>query len=206
MNFHAEDWLGDWVNFESMIESSQPALDKTWQETEEMVRSVPPLAKMFGGSAKDFWKKTCSTITSENTVCLAGCHVEKAEEGIMMTWYAAGQKNLGQYRYTVQSVLAKGLEGKDNYIFFAPDAPDNWPFRYVIAMEPLPERSALANGGLMSHIHFQFASRLDALTDGSHLVRPMWYPTLCDGAGSLLDQCNVVRAMHKLPAWEKLPD
>ena len=34
----------------------------------------------------------------------------------------------------------------------------------------------------------------------------MWYATMCDGDGELLEQCNIVRALHRIPKWEKLPD
>ena len=206
MKFRAEDWLGSWINFESMIDSREPAMQQAWEEAEAMVSKIPPLAKMFGGSAKAFWKKTCATVTAENPVTLEGCLVEQEGSGLYAEWFGADKKSLGRYRYEVQSVLDKGLEGKPNYVFYAPDAPEDWPFRYVIAMEPLPERSARAQGGLMSHVHFQFASQREALTDGVKLTAPMWYPTLCDGAGSLLDRCNIVRSMHKLPVWEELPN
>lgn len=41
--------------------------------------------------------------------------------------------------------------------------------------------------------------------DGS-LANPMWYGTMCDGDGDLLDECNIVRALHKMETWEKLPE
>lgn len=28
--------------------------------------------------------------------------------------------------------------------------------------------------------------------------------TMCAGDGTLLDRCNIVRALHKLPCWDKL--
>ena len=79
-------------------------------------------------------------------------------------------------------------------------------FRCLLAMPPLPERTARAHGGLLSHLHFQYAAGWTALvgTDGK-LSHPMWYPTMCDGAGTLLEQCNIVRAMHHLTCWTELP-
>ncbi len=73
-------------------------------------------------------------------------------------------------------------------------------------MPPMPERTARAHGGLLSHLHFQYAAGWTALvgTDGK-LSHPMWYPTMCDGAGTLLEQCNIVRAMHHLTCWTELP-
>ncbi|MCO7108321.1 hypothetical protein NIA69_02950, partial [Gemmiger formicilis] len=29
---------------------------------------------------------------------------------------------------------------------------------------------------------------------------------MCDGDGTLLEQCNIVRALHRLPVWEELPE
>mgnify|MGYP002604499085 FL=1 len=73
-------------------------------------------------------------------------------------------------------------------------------------MPPMPERTARAHGGLLSHLHFQYAAGWTALvgTDGK-LSHPMWHPTMCDGAGTLLEQCNIVRAMHHLTCWTELP-
>ena len=75
-----------------------------------------------------------------------------------------------------------------------------------LRMPPMPERTARAHGGLLSHLHFQYAAGWTALvgTDGK-LSHPMWYPTMCDGAGTLLEQCNIVRAMHHLTCWTELP-
>ena len=183
------------------------AMDQVWQEAEAMVAKVPPLAKMFGGSAQAFWRKACCTATKDSPVTLQGCYVEETPAGVFAEWFGADGKTLGCHRYVVESVVEKGLEGKPNFIFFAPDAPESWPFRYVMAMEPMPERSAREHGGLISHVHFQFAARRESLVDASQkLVNPMWYPTFCDAAGSLLEQCNIVRALHKLPAWNALPE
>ena len=205
MNLKKEDWLGSWINFERMIHSTEPAMVLAWREAEDMVMRLPPLSKMFGGSAKAFWEKTCVTITTENPVTVSGCTVSQASDGVYVEWMLADGTSAGRNRYRIESVLPKGLEGMTNYIFYAPDASENWPFRYIIAMEPLPKRSARENGGLMSHIHFQFASNLGQLVADGKLIHPMWYPTLCDGAGTLLDGCNIIRTMHKLPIWDALP-
>ena len=73
-------------------------------------------------------------------------------------------------------------------------------------MAPMPERTAREHGGLLSHLHFQYAASWTALigADGK-LSHPMWYPTMCDGSGTLLEQCNILRAMHHLPCWAELP-
>lgn len=103
----------------------------------------------------------------------------------------------------------KGLEGKPCYVFHASDADDSDPFAVLIAMDPMPERSALRHGGLLSHLHFQYASDEGGLIKGTGkqaaLRHRMWYPTMCAAEGTLLDQCNIVRALHHLQAWRELP-
>ena len=88
----------------------------------------------------------------------------------------------------------------------AENVATDWPFRCLLAMEPMPHRTARQSGGLLSHLHFQYAAGWTALvgTDGK-LSHPMWHPTMCDGAGTLLEQCNIVRAMHHLTCWTELP-
>ena len=61
------------------------------------------------------------------------------------------------------------------------------------------------NGSLLSHLHFQYSSRLELLFKDEKLNKQMWYATMCDGDGELLEQCNIVRALHRIPKWEKLP-
>ena len=75
-------------------------------------------------------------------------------------------------------------------------------------MEPMPPRAARLQGGLLSHLHFQYASGPEPLFDpDTHALRsPRWYATMCDGDGTLLEQCNIVRALHRLPVWEELPE
>lgn len=73
--------------------------------------------------------------------------------------------------------------------------------RCLLAMEPMPPRTARKTGGLLSHLHFQYASS----PENGKLCNPMWYATMCDGDGTLLEQCNIVRALHHLPVWKALP-
>lgn len=60
---------------------------------------------------------------------------------------------------------------------------------------------------LLSHLHFQYASGVEHLLDPATntLRTPMWYATMCDADGTLLEQCNIVRAFHRLPLWKALP-
>lgn len=75
-------------------------------------------------------------------------------------------------------------------------------------MEPMPHRTARQSGGLLSHLHFQYASGPEHLFDPetNTLRSPIWYATMCDAAGTLLEQCNIVRALHRLPLWAELPE
>ena len=84
----------------------------------------------------------------------------------------------------------------------------DWPFRCLLAMEPMPPRTARQSGGLLSHLHFQYASGPEHLFDPetNTLRSPMWYATMFDAAGTLLEQCNIVRALHRLPLWAELPE
>ena len=90
----------------------------------------------------------------------------------------------------------------------AEDMPENGPFRCLLAMEPMPPRTARQTGGLLSHLHFQYASQRNLLVDPEtqKLYNPMWYATVCDGDGTLLEKCNIVRALHRLPLWAELPE
>ena len=65
-----------------------------------------------------------------------------------------------------------------------------------------------AAGRAFKHLHFQYASGPEHLFDhDTHALRsPLWYATMCDGDGTLLEQCNIVRALHRLPVWEELPE
>lgn len=53
----------------------------------------------------------------------------------------------------------------------------------------------------MSHLHFQYASGPEHLFDPetNTLRSPIWYATMCDAAGTLLEQCNIVRCLHRRP-------
>ena len=62
----------------------------------------------------------------------------------------------------------------------SPAAEDS-PFRWLLAINPLPSRKAFAEGGLPSHLHFQYANDLhtlvatDEATGAETLRNPRWY-------------------------------
>lgn len=202
MEFDRNEWLGCWANFESYIYSEESAMVQCWQDAEGVAKMVP----MFKNGVKAFWKMACDTVTESNPVRLGGWHIEANGEGIQIEWIGENGEALGKASYVLSSIVPKGLEAKENYLFEAKDAPEGWPFRYLLAMAPMPPRSALADGGLLSHLHFQYAGSVEELLQAGKLVRPMWYATMCAGDGTLLDRCNIVRALHRLPTWKELPN
>lgn len=83
-------------------------------------------------------------------------------------------------------------------------APAGCPFSVLVAMDPTPERAALASGGLLSHLHFQYASDDGMLLRADSTLRKrMWYPTMCAAEDTLRDQCDIVRTLHKLPPLDR---
>ena len=66
------------------------------------------------------------------------------------------------------------------------------------------ERSVLRHGGLLSHLHFQYASDDGMLLRADSTLRKrMWYPTMCAAEDTLRDQCDIVRTLHKLPPLDR---
>ena len=201
MEFNKEDWIGSWTNFESYIYSNEPAMLQCWTDAEEVAKTLP----MFKNGAKAFWEMACNTINDENTIRLGGWNIEATDNGISIEWLDESSHSLGKYDYVLSDIISKGLEAKENYLFEAIDAPENRAFRYLLAMAPMPDRTAKNNGGLLSHLHYQYASSVDKLLKDDSLCKPMWYATMCDGEDSLLSRCNIVRALHHLPVWTELP-
>ena len=174
---------------------------RRWEGTEAAVKMMP----MFKNGAKAFWQMACDTVAAENPVRLGGWHIESDSEGMQIEWIGESGENLGKQTYALSAIVPKGLEAKENFLFEAKEAPEGWPFRYLLAMAPMPPRSALAEGGLLGHLHFQYAGKIENILRDGKLVRPMWYATMCAGDGTRLDRCNIVRALHRLPKWDELP-
>lgn len=102
-----------------------------------------------------------------------------------------------------------GMASGDGSVDDGDDAHPATPsaFDWLLAIEPMPPRDARHDGGLLSHLHFQYASSLDALIDPETgaLRDRHWYATMCDASGTTLDRCNVVLALHRAPLWRELP-
>ncbi len=205
MTYTQTDWLGRWQNFESYLTSTEPHMLAAWQDAEGVAAALP----MFKNGAKAFWQMACVSTSIGNPRTLGGWNITPADGGkLCIEWLAADGEPLGKAVYHLDSVLERGLESKENALFVAEDVPADWPFRCLLAMEPMPPRTARLAGGLLSHLHFQYASSVEHLLDPqTHTLRsPMWYATMCDADGTILEQCNIVRALHRLPVWEELPE
>lgn len=209
MNYNPNDWVGQWENFELYISSSDPYLQTAWNEAEAAGAALP----MFQHGVKSFWKAACATATPANPHTLGGWKIEpETENRLKIAWLAEDGSVLGSAVYHLKTVLEKGLEGKENAVFEAENVPKEagaeWPFGYLLSMEPMPARSARQSGGLLSHLHFQYGSSFEQLIDPETqtLRNPRWYATMCDGDGTILEKCNIVRALHRLPKWTQLSE
>lgn len=202
MELKTAEWLGRWENFEDYIDSTDPNMVRAWQDAQ----AAAPANPMFARGVKAFWQMACATRTPHNPDRLTGWAVTEAEGGLHIQWFGPEGRPLGGQDYRLDRVVPLGLEGKANLLLVADAAPEGWPFRCLLAMEPMPERAAHLHGGYLSHLHFQFAATPEQLLrpDGK-LANPHWYATMCATDGTLLERCNIVRGLHRLPAWEALP-
>ena len=62
MDFNVNDWLGDWISFEHLINNHDPNLDRAWKDSTKAMRSKPLFAIMMLGDARRFWAKACKTL------------------------------------------------------------------------------------------------------------------------------------------------
>mgnify|MGYP000155153859 FL=1 len=156
MEFHPNDWLGRWQNFESYITSTDPHLQLAWQEAEAAAAALP----MFKSGAKQFWQTACVTTSIGNPHTLGGWTITPADGGkFCIAWTDADGNTLGRAVYHLDHILKRGLEGKENALFVAEDVPADWPFRCLLAMEPMPPRAARLQGGLFKPPAFPVRQR-----------------------------------------------
>lgn len=211
MEFDRSEWIGNWENFELYFTDEAPAMVRTWEDAERAVKENKNgliSAILFRHGAKRFWQDACYTVNSENAVKLGGWKIEACgDKDITIEWIDTDGVCLCRYEYAFDMVVEKGLEGRPNFILRAVNSPEGCPFMYMMSMLPMPEHEEKNRGGLISHLHFQYASSRENLVkaDGK-LKHPHWYATMCDRDAALLQRCNIVRAMHKLDLWEKLPE
>ena len=65
MDFNVNDWLGDWISFEHLINNHDPNLDRAWKDSTKAMRSKPLFAIMMLGDARRFWAKACKTLRAQ---------------------------------------------------------------------------------------------------------------------------------------------
>lgn len=160
MEFHPNDWLGRWQNFENYITSTDPYLQLAWQEAEAAAAALP----MFKSGAKQFWQTACVTTSIGNPHTLGGWTITPADGGkLCIAWTDADGNTLGRAVYHLDHVLKRGLEGKENALFVAEDVPADWPFRCLLAMEPMPPRAARLAGRAFKPPAFPVRQRSRAL-------------------------------------------
>lgn len=101
---------------------------------------------------------------------------------LAIEWFAEDDTSLDTYEYAIDHVIEHGLESSPTFVLRTADpAAEDSPFRWLLAINPLPSRKAFAEGGLLSHLHFQYANDLhtlvatDEATGAETLRNPRWY-------------------------------
>lgn len=181
-------WIGQWESFENYIYSDNEHILKCWDNAEQL-KSVMP---MFKDGVKTFWQKACFTTTKDNRIQVDSWNVD---ENLNIEWILKDGSSY-TYAYRLDKAIEKGLENKESYLFVADTK--GTPFTYLLMMEPME------SDGLLSHLHFQYGKEEDEIVQNDTLVHPMWYATMVDKKGSLLDKCNLLNALHHLPKMKEL--
>ncbi len=188
-------WCGEWINFEEFIDNQNEHMKKSWDEAEMFCNKMP----MFSHGVKAFWKMACNSTNQENTEVIKKWIIQTSGDNLEIEWIFENKMFKDIYHY--QETITSGLENKENYLFVGEKES---PFKYVLSMEPMPTKEEYQNGGLLPHLHYQYASKLENLYDGS-LKNKNWYPTMVYNENTtLLEQCNIVRALHHLPLWNQI--
>lgn len=201
-----EELVGNWENFENYFDDPSYAMQKAWKEAEKATADQKKnlISKyLFRHGAKAFWQSACYTVNKENKTKLGSLVISKEGDALLISWKDSQDQEISTFEYVFDSVIEKGLEGKENYLF---KTTENSPFKWVLFMEPFPERNAKENGGMISHFHFQYASKKELLVNSKgKLKNSHWYATMCDKDVSMLQRCNIVLALHKVNTWDTLP-
>ena len=154
--FDITDWLGEWESFEHYIDSDDAAIQQTWEAAEQAVLANPKMAPMAARGIRTFWSMACSTTSPENIIHIGYWRVNEpaAESGstddaaLAIEWFAEDDTSLDTYEYTIDHVIEHGLEGSPTFVFHTTDpAAEDSPFRWLLAINPLPSRKAFAEGG-----------------------------------------------------------
>ncbi len=194
--YNQNELLGEWINFEEFIDSQNENMILAWNEAEEVGKNMP----MFKCGVKAFWKYACKTTTKENIQSIQKWLIKQNKDALEIEWILKDSSFKDVYYF--EKTIEKGLENKENYLFVGEKES---PFRYLLAMPPMPSKEAYKQGELLPHLHYQYASNLNDLYD-NELKQKSWYPTMVyHESSTVLEECNIVRALHHLPLWDKLP-
>lgn len=198
-----KEFEGTWENFENYFEDEDSNMIKAWNDSELAIQNKKKNiieTMLYKDGVKSFWKKACYTTSKNNTKPLDSLQITTYNKQLIIEWFSSNKESLGKYTYTLHSQIEHGLEGKVNYLF---ESDIQSPFKYILLMEPFPSKEEHSN--LISHFHFQYASNIADLIKHNKLVHKHWYATMCEGNVTMLDRCNIVLALHKLPMWDTLP-
>ena len=113
MDFNVNDWLGDWISFEHLINNHDPNLDRAWKDSTKAMRSKPLFAIMMLGDARRFWAKACKTSGKEWRFRIGGWHIEQpsavgdddAVAGFNLTWLDEKRTPITTHEYRLDHVL-----------------------------------------------------------------------------------------------------
>lgn len=201
------EFVGNWENFENYFDDISPNMQKAWRDSEEAIKKQKKnliASYLYRNGAKAFWQSACYTINKENKIRLNGLNISTDDESLIVQWYDLNNNLIGKYKYFLDSIIDKGLEGKENYLF---KSNENSNFKWLLLMEPMPNKLEKEKSDLIAHFHLQFSSKKENLVNKNmKLVNKHWYATMCEGNVSMLDRCNIVLALHKLKTWSKLED
>lgn len=200
-----KQFVGKWENFENYFDDKSPYMIKAWELSEKTIKNKKKNlieTLLYRKGAKSFWQGACYTVNKENKTRLNGLDISINDQNLIIDWLDLNNNSIGKYTYTLDEVIEKGLEGKINYLL---KTNEESPFKYVLLMEPMPEKNEKYNGGLIAHFHFQFASKKELIVNKENkLINKHWYATMCDGECTMLDRCNIVLALHKVDTWKSL--
>lgn len=188
-----EVWIGSWKNFELYF--NDPAYAQAWQEAEEVIKAKKKnlIEKyLWKKGAKQFWIDYCYTVTKENKIQLKGMNINIVNNTFQIEWIDI-QDNTVTYEYILDEIIQSGLEKKVNYLL---KTNEETPFKYLLLMEPMPDKNDKNHGGLISHFHFQFSQDKNNIVKKDKLKQPHWYATMCDKEATIQQECNIIYALH----------
>lgn len=202
-----KEFEGNWENFENYFNDESIPMKLAWVKAENAIKTQKKnliASYLYRNGAKRFWEDACYTVNKENPIKLNTISIKTIDDDLNIKWFDGDDNLIGDYNYKLDSIISKGLEGKENYLYCA---NSDSCFKWLLLMEPMPNRKEKDNGGLISHFHFQFSKSKENILKGNNKLKvPHWYATMCDKDVSLLQKCNIVLALHKLDTWTKLPE